>query len=204
MPETGRSGRPRHEGQRGAAGGGHRRGSVGLQDLGHHADGVGELLLGGDHRQQRALREGPVAELAALRRAHATRLAGAVGREVVVVQVALAVDRLDGVEALPLVEHAEGGDGEDLRLAALEEAGAMDQREVVGLDHERSHLGGPAAVDALAGGDHHEAHGVLLERLELHVELAAPPQLLLFGELRTDGGLELLDLADARGLVGVA
>ena len=119
------------------------------------------------------------------------------------VDVALAVDGLDRVEALPLVEHAEGADGEHLRLAALEEAGAVDARQVVALDHERAHLGGRAAVDALAGLDDHEAHGVLLEGLELHGDGAAPLGLLLLGELDLDGGLEGLDLADAGELVGV-
>ena len=45
---------------------------------------------------------------------------------------------------------------------------------------------------------------MLLEALELDVELAAPTELLLLVELSADGGLELLDLADARGLVSVA
>ena len=88
--------------------------------------------------------------------------------------VALAIYRLDGVEALPLVEHAKGGDGEHLRLATLEEARAVNERQIVGLDHQRSHLGGATSVDALAGVDHHEAHGMLLEALELDVQLATP------------------------------
>ena len=192
-----------HERKRGAAGGGHRAGAIGLHDLGDHADGVGELVLGRDHGQKRALGEVAVADLAALGAAHAARLAGAVRREVVVVDVALAVDGLDGVEALPLVEHAEGADGEHLRLTALEEAGAVNERQVVGLDHERSDLVGTAAVDALAGLDHHAAHGVLLEGLELDGNLAAPLGLLLVGELGGDGGLEGVDLAHARELVGI-
>ena len=68
-----------------------------------------------------------MADLAALRRAHAAGLAGAVGREVVVVHVALAIDGLDGVEALTLVEHAEREYGEHLGLAALEQAGTVNQ-----------------------------------------------------------------------------
>ncbi len=119
------------------------------------------------------------------------------------VDVALAVDGLDGVEALPLVEHAEGADGEHLGLAALEESGAVDAGQVVGLDHERTDLGRGAAVDSLAGLDDHEAHGMLLEGLELHGDGAAPLGLLLLGELSADGLLQGLDLADTGKLVGV-
>ena len=79
----------------------------------------------------------------------------------------------------------------------------MDERQVVGLDHERADLIGRTAVNALAGLDDHAAHGVLLEALELHGNLAAVEGLLLLGELGLDGGLEQLDLADAGELVGV-
>ena len=99
--------------------------SVGLQDLGNHADGIGELVLGGDHRKQGALGERAVADLAALRSAHTARFAGAVRREVILVHIALALGRVDGVKTLPLVEHAERGDGKRLGLTALEQAGAV-------------------------------------------------------------------------------
>ena len=192
-----------HEGERGAAGGGHRARAVGLHHLGHDANRVGELLLGGDDGEKGALGEGAVADLATLGAAHAAGLTGAEGREVVVVDVALAVDGLDGVEALPLVEHAEGADGEHLGLPALEEAGAVDERKVVGLDHDGTDLVGGTAVDALARLDDHLAHGVLLEALELDGDGARPHGLLLRGELGLDGVLERLDLTDARELVGV-
>ncbi len=192
-----------HEGEGRAAGRRHRRGAVGLHDLGDDPDGVGEVVLGGDDGEKGALGEVAVADLAALGASHAAGLAGAERREVVVVDVTLAVDRLDGVEALPLVQHAEGRDGEHLGLATLEEAGAVDARQVVRLDHEGTDLGGRAAVDALAGLDDHLAHRVLLEALELDGDLALPLELLLLGELGADGVLEGLDLAHAGLLVGV-
>ncbi len=192
-----------HEGEGGAAGGRHGAGAVGLHDLGDHADGVGEVVLVGDDGEQGALGQVAVADLAALGGAHAAGLAGAERREVVVVDVALAVHGLDGVEALPLVEHAEGADGEHLGLAALEEAGAVDQGQVVGLHHERADLGGGAAVDALAGLDDHLAHGVLLEALELDVDGAVPGVALLLGELALDELLEGGHLGHAGLLVGV-
>ncbi len=132
MPETGAlDGHARvHKRESGAAGRSHRGGAVGLHDLGDDADCVGELVLVGKHRQKRALSEGAVADLAALRCAHAANLAGAERREVVVVHVALALGGLDGVQALALVEHAERQDGKHLGLPTLEQAGAVNERQV--------------------------------------------------------------------------
>ena len=193
-----------HERKGGAAGGSHRRGTVGLHDLGDHADRVGELVLGGDHGQKRALGEGAMADLAALRRAHAADFAGAVGREVVLVHVALALDRLDGVEALPLVEHAERADGKCLGLAALEEARAVDAGQVAGYDVQRADLVRAAAVGALAGLDDHLAHGLLLELLKRGGDIGAPACALFVRELVCgDLGLQILNFAHARELVGV-
>ena len=73
-----------HERQRAAADGGHGARAVGLEDVGHHADGVGELLALGQHVAQRALGEGAVPNLAAARAAQGLGLAHAEGREVVV------------------------------------------------------------------------------------------------------------------------
>ncbi len=192
-----------HEGKGGTARRCHRRGAIGLHDLGDDADRVRELLLGGDHRQKGALGKVAVADLAALRAAHAARLARAERREVVVVDVALALDRLDRVKALPLVEHAKRADREDLGLSTLEEAGAMDARQIVRLHHERPYLGGLAAIDTLAGLDDHAAHCMLLEALELDRNGTAPGLLLLVGELCRNLGLEVLDLVDAGELVRI-
>ncbi len=58
---------------------------------------------------------------AALRRAHAADLAGAVWREIILVHVALAFFRPDGVKTLPFIEHAKRTNRERLGLTALEE-----------------------------------------------------------------------------------
>ena len=100
----------------------HRGRAVGLEHLGHDADRVGEVLLGRDDRQQRPLSERSVTDVAALGAAHEAGLAGRERREVVVVDVALALSSVERVDALPLARHAERGDREDLRLAAGEEA----------------------------------------------------------------------------------
>src|SRR4051812_46332369 len=78
-----------HQRQRGAADRRHRRRAVGLEDVRHDADRVRERLLVRDHRDQRALGESAVADVAALGAAHEARLAHGEGREVVVVEVAL-------------------------------------------------------------------------------------------------------------------
>ena len=145
-----------------------------------------------------------MADLAALGAAHAAGLAGAERREVVVVHVALALGGLDGIQTLALVEHAERKNREHLGLATLEQTGAVNERQVVVLHHDGTDLVGGTAVDALAGLDDHGAHGLLLEFLERHGDLALPGGLLLVGELGTDGLLQSLDLADTGELVGVA
>ena len=111
-----------HQSQRGTAGGSHGRRAVGFQDLRHNANGVRELFLVGEHRQKSALSQCAVTDFAALRSTHAANLARAVRREVVLMHVALAFGRVDGVEALPLVEHAQRSNGESLGLTTLEQA----------------------------------------------------------------------------------
>ena len=100
----------------------------------------------------------------------------------------------------PLVEHTERQDGEHLGLTTLEQAGAVNERQVVVLHHDGTDLVGGTAVDALAGLDDHGAHGLLLELLERHGNLALPGGLLLVGELGADGLLQSLDLTDAGSL----
>ena len=119
--------------------------------------------------------------------------------------VALALGGVDGVEALPFVQHAERADGERLRLAALEQARAVHAGQVARHDVQRADVLGTTAVGALARLDDHRAHGLLLELLELGGDVALPCGALLIGELLLlDAGLELFHLAHARKLVGIA
>ena len=119
--------------------------------------------------------------------------------------VALALGGVDGVEALPFVQHAERADGERLRLAALEQARAVHAGQVARHDVQRADVLGTTAVGALARLDDHRAHGLLLELLELGGDVALPCGALLIGELLLlDAGLELFHLAHARQFVGIA
>ena len=117
-----------HQRERRAAHRGHRRGAVGLEDVGHDADRVGEVLLRRDHRQQRPLGERAVADVAALGAAHEAGLPDRERREVVVVEVALGRLEPERVQALLLAARAERRDRVRLRLAAREERGAVRAR----------------------------------------------------------------------------
>ena len=137
----------RHQRERRAADRGHRGRAVGGQDVGDHAQGVGEVLLARGPREQGPLGQQAVADLAALGAAHEAGLAGRVRREVVVVHVALGLDRGDRVEQLVHPGHAERGHVEHLGLATLEQRRAVGGREQVDLGREGPDVGGAPAVD---------------------------------------------------------
>ena len=193
-----------HEGKAARAGGSHRRGAVGLHDLRHHANGVGELHLVGEYRQKRTLGQVAVTNLTTLGAADAAHLAGAVGREVVLVHIALAINRLNSVKALGLVKHAEREHREDLGLTTLEKARAVHQREVGILHHDGANLVSRTAVNALARLNDHGAHGLLLKLLEVDGNLALPLKLLFLGKLSTNLLFERLHLGDAALLISIA
>jgi hypothetical protein len=167
-----------HQRERRAADRGHRGRAVGGEHVGDDAKGVGELLLGGHHREQRALGEQAVADLAALGSAHEARLAGGEGREVVVVDVALGVVDADRVEQLVHPRHAEGGHREHLGVAALEQARPVRRRQQADLGRERADVARPPAVDAHTLLDDALAHDLLGVGAHRCLDLA-----LLAGEL---------------------
>ena len=127
----------------------------------HDADHVRELVDAREDRQQRALGERAVADLAPAGAAHELRLADRVGRHVVVVHVALLGLRGDRVHALHVARRAERRDRERLRLAALEEPGAVGARQDADLDADRANRPRVAAVDADVLAQHELADGRL-------------------------------------------
>ena len=107
-----------HEGEDAPADGGHGGGPVGLQDVGDDADGVGELLLVGQHHPHGALGQGAVADLAPAGAAQELHLAHREGREVVVEHEALLVlGLLHGVDDLAVLAGAQGDGDQGLGLA---------------------------------------------------------------------------------------
>ena len=91
------------------------------------ADRVREFV-GPDDRLERPLGERAVADVAPLRRAHASGLPDRVGREVVVVHVAAIRLEREVVDPLALLGGAERQQRHDLRLAASEEPRAVRAR----------------------------------------------------------------------------
>ena len=89
----------------------------------------GNVDLVRQDRQQGALGEGAVADVAALGAAHEAGLAHRVRREVVVVDVALLVLDAEAVDALELARAAEREQAHGLRLAAGEEGAAVGARD---------------------------------------------------------------------------
>ena len=167
MPATGRAQRHTRVQQRqgGRADRAHRRRAVGAESLGHLTDRVGELLAAGQHRHERALGEEAVPDLATLRRTDTAGLTGRVGREVVVVHVALVRDGRQRVDLLLHLEHVQRGDTQDLGLAALEDRRAVDARDDLHLGVERTDVGQAAAVHADALGEDATADDRLGDRL---------------------------------------
>ena len=196
-----------HQRQRRAADRAHRGGAVGAQHLGHEAEGVGQLLERGHDRQQGPLGEEAVADLAALRAAHAAGLAVGVGRHVVVVHVALLGLVAQGVEQLVHLRHAEGEDVEHLGLAPLEQAGAVGRGEHADLGGDRAQVGRATAVDAdallddaLADAAFWMRAGRLLDLLLAPGELARRAAVEGLGDGGVGGGVALGLVGDGAGL----
>ena len=139
-----------HQRERGAADGTLRGRAVGGDDLAHDADGIRELVDRRDDRQQRALSESAVADLAAAGAAGGLGLADGVAGEVIVVHIALFGLFPDGVELLGGGKRVKRTNGEHLRLAAGEQARAVDAGQDADFGSERTDLVLLAAVDAVA------------------------------------------------------
>src|SRR5438445_2727856 len=119
---------------------GHRRRTVGAENLGHQSDRVGPLLDRRDHSQQRALGQRSVTDLATARATQPPRLTYRVRREVVVVHVALELFGGEAVELLLVGHRAEGGYGQRLGLSPCEQARAVGTRQHADFDRDLAHV----------------------------------------------------------------
>ena len=129
-----------HQSQGGAADGALRGGAVGGQHLADHADGIGELVHAGQHGHQSPLGQSAVAVLTAVGGTGCLGLAHGVGGEVVVVHIALLFLFPDGVQLLTGGQGVQGSHGQDLGLAAGEQAGAVDPGQHAHLGGQRTDL----------------------------------------------------------------
>src|SRR5580700_2892343 len=112
-----------HKSQRAAANGGHRGRTVGFENVGNEAHGVGKIRLGRKQVDERALRESAVADFAATGAAQELHFADAERWEVVMQHEAIELVLLEEqVQALHVFLGTEGERGESLRFAAGEES----------------------------------------------------------------------------------
>ena len=155
-----------HHRQRAAAHRRHRRAAVRLEDVGHDANGVGELVLFGDDRRERALGQRAVADLAPAGAAQELHFAHRERREVVVEHEALPRLAVDHFDLLLIVGGAERRGDQRLRLAAGEDDRAVHARQDARLDPDRPDLVELAAVEADAALEHFVAQHLFLQALE--------------------------------------
>ena len=118
-----------HHRHRAAADRRHRRGAVRLENVGDETDGVGELVLAGHDRRERAFGQRAVADLAPAGAAQELHFAHRERREVVVQHEALVELAAHVLDLLLVVGRAERAGDERLRLAAGEDDGAVDARQ---------------------------------------------------------------------------
>src|SRR5208337_1019204 len=117
-----------------AADRGHGRRAVGLEDVGNDADGVWGFFRAGKNRGDGALCECTVTDLAPSGTAHASRLAYAERRKVVMEHEVLALFAFVALEALAVVGSAQGGGNQCLGLTASEQGRAVGTGQNAGLD----------------------------------------------------------------------
>ena len=178
-----------HEGEHAGADRSHRGGTIRLHHLAGDAEGVGEVLLAGDNREDRALCECSVADLAAILSAEAAGLADAERREVVVQQEALGgLAAAVAVDHLRLVGRAERGKGERLGLTACEESRSVRAGQNGGLARELTELREATTVATLLLIQNADAECLLLKVIECLGDLERGR----CGILLEDFGLHLL------------
>ena len=152
-----------HQSEGRATGRSHGRRTVGFHDLGNYANSVRKFFLIRENRQERALSQGTMTDFTTLRCTHTTNLASAVRREVVLMHITLTLCRIDGIEALPFVEHAKRRNRESLGLTTLEKTRTVNTREIASLNVQRTNFGARTTVSTLARFNNHLTHCMLFE-----------------------------------------
>src|SRR6266700_7508611 len=183
-----------HQGERAAADSGHRRGTIGFQDVGNEAQGVREVRFGGKQIHERAFGESAVTNFAAARAAQEFYFANAERREIIVQHEALELVLLEEqVEALHVFLGAESESGERLSFAAREESGTVDAREQADFAGDLANLIEGAAIGTAAGVQNVVAEDVLAQAFKGALgegALLVHLLLWLFGNRRDDLFLE--------------
>ena len=151
----------------------HRRRTVRLEGLGHHADRVREVVVVRQHGRNRSLGQRAMPHLTPSRTAERPRLAHREGREVVVEHEVLLPASTHAVDRLLVEATTERRRHDGLGLAAGEERNAVGPGVRTNLTGDLPDLVAASAVDALACGHHAFAHQLTTEIVKdiLHVAL---------------------------------
>src|SRR6266851_2708580 len=153
-----------HQGERAAADGGHGRGTIGFQNVGDKAHGVGKIRFGRKQVHERALGQSAVADFAAARAAKEFHFTDAEWREVVVQHEAVELVLLEEqVEALHVFLGAQGQSGERLGFPAGKERGTVHAREQADFAGDEANLVERAAIGTAAGVENVVAEDVFAE-----------------------------------------
>lgn len=162
-----------HQRQGGAAHGGHRAGTVGLGDLGNHANGVGELVLGRQHGGDATTGQTAMADFTTTRAAHAAALAYRERREVVVQHEGVLALAFQGIQQLGITRGAEGRDDQGLGFATGEQRGTVGLAEHADFDAQRTHGTGVTTVDTRLAVDDVLANGAVFQQAEYVLDLGS-------------------------------
>ena len=109
-----------HKGHAGSAGGSHGCGTIGFEGLGDRTDRIRELINGGEHRHESTLSQCAVSDLAASGASGDPGLAYGIGREVVMMDIALLSDvGGETLDALCLGQRSQSDNVTDLGLSAV-------------------------------------------------------------------------------------
>ena len=146
--------------------------AVRFQNFGDETHGVGELVAAAASPTfERTLGQHAVANLASAWPADRFALADAEGREVVIEHELLRVFVMQPIDFLLVLHGARGGNDERLRLAALEDGGAMRGGQGADLAPNRTDLIQRSAIDPGAG--HRDfLEDALLQRRERRSKLS--------------------------------
>ena len=187
-----------HQRQRRTTDGGHRGGAVGLGDLRHQTDGVGEVFRRRQHGTDRPPGQLAVTDFPTACAAHPAGLADRIGREVVVEEEFLLVGPAQGVDVLLVLAGAEGGDHDGLGLTAGEQGRAVGAREDADFRDDGADLVEGAAVDAVTVVDDVATQDVGFAFLEGRTEFGGIDAVRIFVGLHQLGGGGFLGRIDAR------
>src|SRR5690606_24579088 len=144
----------------------HGAGAVGLGDLGHHADAVGDLVHVGHHGLDAATGQATVADFTATGTTHASTLAYRLGMEPVVEHEGVLLLAFQGIEPRRVPGGTQSSHHQGLGFATGEQGGTVGTGQHTDFDVQRAHGTGVAAVDTRLAVDDALAHGAVFDLAE--------------------------------------